>query len=150
MSRHKKRNVQSRVARSQPIVQSEHIPADDRFVLKEQPGQPLERGGVYSEMGADMTYEELTSYPSTSTKWTQFEQHQEQVGEYNLFGTTEMIGVILMLFGLFIMFISPFWFSAMTLGIALIAKRYHSKIIYSVAICFTVVGFIFALYSMYY
>lgn len=148
MSRQKKRNMQSRAARLQPILEDEHIPANDRLVLEEQPGQPLERGGIYSEMGADLTYEELTSFPSTSGGWTNFEQSESE--KPDLFGTTEMVGSILMILGIFIMFISPFWLSIMTLGIALIAKRYHSKIIFTTAVCFTVVSFIFALYSMFY
>lgn len=145
MSKRKKRHGPKSSTRSlQPLQgQSEHIPADDRYVLKEDPGLPLERGGIYSEMGADMTYEELRSFPTTGNEFTHYEQHQEVYKSKSI----EVLGIILVLLGLIIVIFSPFWFSTITLGITLIAHRYSLNMTRYTALAFTIIGVVLAIYS---
>ena len=145
MSRRRKGMPQRHHLRYAPLIEDEHIPRDDRFVLKEQPGLPLERGGVYSEMGADMTYEELQSFPLTGKEFTHYEYHHEQ---QHAFSFIQIIGVILMFLGVFILFVSPFWFSVITLGMTLIAHHYNLKVTKYTALIFAFLGFIFALVSL--
>lgn len=105
MARHQRKYRQiSSNYRRLPITQRSLIPPNDTAVLKHNPPPPLEHGGVYEEMGADFTYEEMMAHDHAPQVITDYDEE-----EYKVTRTKLYLGVLALLMSVAALFVWPFW-----------------------------------------
>ncbi len=102
-----------------PEANRTHIPHDDRLVLQHEPLPPLEHGGVYEEMGADFTYEELSANTNARGKLTHYDEYSSDKDESG----GSAIGWLALIFSIIALFIWPFWMGLASLALSYITYR---------------------------
>jgi len=95
------------------------LPHDDRAVLQHEPLPPLEHGGVYEEMGADFTYEELSSNMNARGRLTHYEE--DALDKNDSYAST--IGWIALVFSIMSLFLWSFWMGLASIALAYISYR---------------------------
>lgn len=86
--------------KSEPVTTKLTLPADDTVVLQHDPLPPLERGGVYTEMGADITFEERNA------------NMNEHLTSYSNIGSvvkSQYAGILALIVSIVALFVWPFW-----------------------------------------
>ena len=116
-------NRRGRRKRHLPITNGNEISHDDKSVLQKVDDEPLERGGIYSEMGADFTYEESLVSDDYRARLTHFKAQEDT----NPITPYWYIGVLAIVFGIISLFIWPFWMSLATAGLTVISYYQGTK-----------------------
>lgn len=112
----------SRDYRKLPITPRHHIPHEDTIVLQHEPLPPLEHGGVYEEMGADFTYEEMNAHVNPYQSMTDYNAPEIKVHGVNLYG-----GVLSLLIAIASLFVWPFWTGLSALVVAVVSYSQGTK-----------------------
>jgi len=139
-----KRNSFSRgnkVYRSMPVINKSMLPHDDTTVLQHEPLPPLERGGVYTEMGADLTYEELRA--NQFNRLVTFDERRERssgfIGWY--------VGMLALVVSIAALFVWPFWTGLSGLILSMYAYRQGTRAIATVSIVLASIAIIASIVS---
>lgn len=98
------------------------FPHDDAIALQHEPLPPFEHGGVNTEMGADLTYEELHS--NTNNRLTSYDEERDTdvnsvIGWY--------AGMIALVVSVIALFVWPFWTGLSGLVLSLAAYRQGTR-----------------------
>ncbi|URN94299.1 MAG: hypothetical protein NAG76_21160 [Candidatus Pristimantibacillus lignocellulolyticus] len=124
MARNRKYGGMSRNYRNLPITHRSNIPNDDTSVLQHEPIPPLEHGGIYEEMGADFTYEEMIAYdhaPRTIMSFNESDQRVSAIGWY--------VGTLALVVAISALFIWPFWTGLSALALSSMSYSQGTKAI---------------------
>lgn len=122
MARKKRYGQISRNYRNMPITHRNNIPHDDANVLQHEPLPPLEHGGIYEEMGADFTYEEMRAQklaPRGISYFDTSEQKMNVIGWYS--------GILALVTAIFSLFVWPFWTGLSALAISVVSYNQGTK-----------------------
>lgn len=130
----------NKVYRSTPVMNKRMLPHDDTAVLQHEPLPPLERGGVYTEMGADFTYEELNA--NQGSKLSRFDE-KRQTGGF----TGWYVGMLALVVSIVALFVWPFWTGLSGLIISLYAYRQGTRAIAAVSIVLSVIAMLLSFIS---
>jgi hypothetical protein len=132
----------NKLYRKMPVINKANLPHDDTAVLQHEPLPPLERGGVYTEMGADLTYEEM--HANQGNRLSNFGDKSERK---NVF-TGWYVGMLALIVSIAALFIWPFWTGLSGLILSMYAYRQGTRaiawvsiVLSSVAIIMSVVGY---------
>lgn len=141
-----KRNSFSRgnkVYRTMPVINKTMLPRDDTTVLQHEPLPPLERGGVYTEMGADLTYEELQA--NHSNRLSTYDERSERSRGF----ISWYVGMLALVVSIVSLFVWPFWTGLSGLILSLYAYRQGTRaiaivstVLASIAIIASIVGYL--------
>lgn len=125
MARHQRKYRQiSSNYRRLPITQRNIMPHEDTTVLKHEPLPPLEHGGVYEEMGADFTYEEMMAQNHAPQTLTDYNEDEYKVNRTNLY-----LSVLSLLMSVAALFVWPFWTGLAALVISVVSYSQGTKAI---------------------
>ncbi|HIW32305.1 MAG TPA: hypothetical protein IAA29_05920 [Candidatus Paenibacillus intestinavium] len=124
MARNRKYGGLSRNFRNLPITHRSNIPHDDTAVLQHEPMPPLEHGGIYEEMGADFTYEEMAAYDHAPRNLMSFNESDQRVSAIGWY-----VGVLALVIAISALFIWPFWTGLSALALSFMSYSQGTKAI---------------------
>lgn len=127
--------------RTMPIVNKAVLPHDDTVVLQHEPLPPIERGGVYTEMGADLTYEEL--HANRSNRLSNFDEKHERLSGISGW----YVGMLALVVSIVSLFVWPFWTGLSGLILSMYAHRQGTRAIAWVAAALSSVAIIMSIVS---
>lgn len=137
----------NKVYRDQLPLQNQKamLPHNDAIALQHEPLPPIEHGGVYTEMGADITYEEL--HANTNNRLTSYGDDQDTnvnsvIGWY--------VGMIAIVVSVIALFVWPFWTGLSGLMLSLVAYRQGTRSIAWVSGTLSVVAIMMSIIQYFY
>jgi len=121
------------------------LPHNDAIALKHEPLPPIEHGGVYTEMGADITYEEL--HASTNNRLTSYGEERDTdvnsaIGWY--------VGMIALVVSVIALFVWPFWTGLSGLALSVVAFNQGTRSIAWVSGTLSAVAIIMSIIPYFY
>lgn len=130
--------------RQTPVMRHKQLPRNDAAVLQHEPLPPLEHGGVNTEMGADLTYEEL--HANRSNRLTDFADNQE--GRQT--AISWYAGLLALVVSIFALFVWPFWTGLSGLILSGYAYNQGTRAIAWVSATLSVVAIVMSIIEYFY
>jgi len=122
---------------------------NDEIVLQHKPLPPLEHGGVNTEMGADLTYEELRADQNIRLSTYDDDGHDERAANAQSV-VSWYVGIIALVVSFIALFVWPFWTGVSGLLLSVMAYRQGTRAIAWVSGTLSIIAIIMSVFGYFY